>query len=134
MDVNYTIETDYSKDVVLALLSDPEFTIKTFLPVKEIKKESENLYSVTLPGTLGNVKMTTRYVNNGDTITLIVNLIRPKGVGKMMIKPEDKRIDIKGTSSIWTDPILAISMNRKVSKLKKEINEILRLERIRRKI
>ncbi|BBG25170.1 hypothetical protein IC006_2505 [Sulfuracidifex tepidarius] len=134
MDVNYTIETDYSKDVVLALLSDPEFTIKTFLPVKEIKKESENLYSVTLPGTLGNVKMSTRYVNNGDTITLIVNLIRPKGVGKMMIKPEDKRIDIKGTSSIWTDPILAISMNRKVSKLKKEINEILRLERIRRKI
>ncbi len=134
MDINYSIETDYSRDVLLALLSDPEFVVRTFLPVKEIKKEDENFYSITLPGTLRDIKLTARYINNGETITLIVNLVRPKGVGKMIIKPEDRRIDVKGTSSIITDPVLAFAMNRNFNKLKKEINEIFRLERIKRKI
>ncbi|MUN29138.1 STK_08120 family protein [Sulfuracidifex metallicus] len=134
MDVQYTLDVEYSKDVLLAVLSDPDFVIRTFLPEKETKKEEENLYSVTMPGTLGKMRAIVRYVNNSESITLIMNFQKPKGVGKMIIKPEDRKIMITGSASIVTDPVLSFSMNRKMSKLKKEINEIIRLERIRRKI
>ncbi len=134
MKVNYEITTQYRRQEMMRVFEDPELTLKTFLPLKEMEKLEDRFYKVTIRRSLGKLSFTVRYINNGEKITLIVNFIRPKAVGRMEISFEDNKILVEGSASITTDPVILFQMNRRMDRLKSEINELIRMERIKRKL
>ena len=135
MIIEKEIKTKHETDVVLKILSDSSFILPLVFPIKMLMERPDGvIYAkgdvIGIPVII-NIR---EYI--GSSITYVLDFEKPKLVGKMSIHKLDENririvIDIDMSLISWP---LKISIERKLDKLQSNFDELIRLERIKRKI
>ncbi|MEM3203738.1 MAG: DUF3211 family protein [Saccharolobus sp.] len=135
MIIEKEIETKHETDVVLKILSDSSFILPLVFPIKMLMEKANGVIYAK-----GDVRGLPVIINIreyiGSSITYVLDFEKPKLVGKMSIYKLDEnriRIVIEIDTSLIYWP-LKISIERKLNKLQSNFDELIRLERIKRKI
>jgi len=134
MIIEKEIVTSHEMNAVLKILSDARFTLPLILPIKILTERVDGSFYAK-----GDVKglpvvLTIREFV-GSNITYVLNFERPNLIGKIIINGLEGRVKIVveiDLSVIYLP--LRISIESKLNKLQKVFDELIRLERIKRKI
>ena len=134
MKLEREIKVSHQVDVVLQIFADPTFTIPRIFPnVNRIKVDGEK-FEAEGKVTLSSYRLTGRVFLGYNEVKYVYD--SNKGGGVLKISKVDEnviRITLEHDSSLL-GRIGSISVNSNLNKLEKNIDEEIRLERIKRKI
>jgi carbon monoxide dehydrogenase subunit G len=134
MKLERKIKISHQVDVVLQILADPAFTIPRIFPnVNRIKVDGEK-FEAEGKVTLSSYHLTGRVFPGYNEVKYVYDSDRGGGVLKISKVNENMiRITLEYDGSLLAR-IESIIVNSNLNKLEKNINEDIRLERIKRKI
>jgi len=151
------IQSSVARDVIFKLFSDQKFFFTNFTPFTIVKEDNENVFYIYAElysmFSAFDVEAKVRKYISSDVITYILMLqpgliqvsydnlidrsfkgVSPKGNGKIIISPIQRNIEISIDYEGDRENVIVNSIIKKMNKQKKNLDNIINLERIRRHI